>query len=140
MSDRWAQANAAMGFYVVLKVFSGYRTCASQPDRWHQYGPAKDVSEVKGHAYSVSPGFDKLGESGPRLTRDPARWEQSVRSMVASGATLMVATSSVELTKRVLCTATLGSVTPFLSHDATEPWSKPVPKTRTDTPASPWWA
>jgi hypothetical protein len=93
MSDRWARANAAMGFYVVLKVFSGYRTCASQPDRWHQYGPAKDVSQVKGHAYSVSPGFDKLGEDGPRLARDPARWQQSVQSMVASGEPLQLITT-----------------------------------------------
>lgn len=93
MSDRWAQANAVMGFYVVLKVFSGYRTCGTQPDSWHQYGPAKDVSEVKGHSYSVSPGFDKPGESGPRLERDPARFEQSVQAMVASGQPLQLVTT-----------------------------------------------
>ena len=40
MADRWKQANAGINAYIVLKVFSGYQACASQPDSWHQYGPA----------------------------------------------------------------------------------------------------
>jgi hypothetical protein len=39
MVDRWKQANIVNAF-IVLKVFSGYRNCVSQPDGWHQYGPA----------------------------------------------------------------------------------------------------
>ena len=36
---RWHQASGGR-FFVVLKVFTGYRTCPQQPDGWHQYGPA----------------------------------------------------------------------------------------------------
>ena len=39
MADRWKQANT-VDAYIVLKVFSGYTNCASQPDSWHQYAPA----------------------------------------------------------------------------------------------------
>ncbi len=42
MADRWKQGNT-VGAYVVLKVFSGYRLCASQPDNWHQYAPAVEA-------------------------------------------------------------------------------------------------
>ena len=42
MADRWVQADNNLGHpaYIVLKVFAGYKTCASQPDSWHQYSPA----------------------------------------------------------------------------------------------------
>jgi hypothetical protein len=85
MADRWKTANASQDFYVVLKVFSGYRNCASQPDSWHQYGPAKAVDQQSGYSYSISPGFHKATELTARLARDPARFEQDVQSMVASG-------------------------------------------------------
>ena len=39
MATRWKHANAGR-FFVVLKVFGGYRNCADQPDGWHQYAPA----------------------------------------------------------------------------------------------------
>ena len=38
-TSRWMNANAGR-FYINLKVFSGYQSCAVQPDSWHQYGPA----------------------------------------------------------------------------------------------------
>jgi hypothetical protein len=72
-------------FYLDLKVFSGYKTCADQPDSWHQYGPASAESWQKGYSFTISPGFYKANETTPRLTRDPARWEQNVKDMVASG-------------------------------------------------------
>ena len=84
MVDRWKQANT-VGAYVVLKVFSGYRTCASQPDGWHQYSPAVATDSQKGYSYSIAPGFWKKGAS-VRLARDLTRWNQNVRDMVASGA------------------------------------------------------
>jgi acid phosphatase type 7 len=77
-------ANAGR-FYVDLKVFSGYKTCADQPDSWHQYGPASAESWQKGYSFTISPGFYKVTESTPRLARDPARWQQNVKDMVASG-------------------------------------------------------
>jgi hypothetical protein len=85
MATRWAQANAGR-FYLVLKVFSGYRTCADQPDSWHQYGPAVATDSQRGYSYSVSPGFWKADETSPRLARDLSRWTVNLQSMVASGA------------------------------------------------------
>jgi Glycosyl hydrolase family 99 len=92
MADRWKRANT-VGAYVVLKVFSGYRGCASQPDGWHQYGPAKDVSDHRPFAYSVSPGFWKASESTPRLARDRQRWRVALRAMVASNARFQLVTT-----------------------------------------------
>jgi hypothetical protein len=83
MADRWKQANT-VGAYVVLKVFSGYRNCASQPDSWHQYSPAVAADQQSGYSYAISPGFWLVGQT-VRLSRDLTRWTQNVRDMVASG-------------------------------------------------------
>ncbi len=90
-ADRWKQANT-VGAYVVLKVFAGYRNCASQPDGWHQYAPAVAADHQGSYAYTISPGFDKVGEA-PRLLRDPARWRKNIRDMIASGATFQLVTT-----------------------------------------------
>ena len=85
MADRWKAANAGVNAYVDLKIFVGYRTCASQPDGWHQYAPAAARDHQKGYAFTISPGFDKRSEAGPRLPRDLARWVTDVAAMKASG-------------------------------------------------------
>src|SRR6476646_744769 len=51
MATRWHDANT-FGFYIVLKVFSGYRTCPAQPDSWHQYSPAVATDSQPGYSYS----------------------------------------------------------------------------------------
>ena len=92
MASRWVNAAKQLNIYVVLKVFSGYRQCASQPDAWHQYAPARATDAQLPWSYSVSPGFWLYGE-GVRLPRDPAAFRQSVMSMVASGAKLQLVTT-----------------------------------------------
>jgi hypothetical protein len=82
MADRWKAVDSA--FYVVLKVFAGYKTCASQPDSWHQYAPAVAEDHQTGYSFSISPGFWKANEATPRLTRDATRWQTNVRDMVSS--------------------------------------------------------
>ena len=92
--DRWKQANAQVGnaAYLVLKVFSGFRNCASQPDSWHQYGPAVAVSSQSGYYYAISPGFWRADQA-VRLPRDLARFQQGVRDMVASNAPWQLVTT-----------------------------------------------
>jgi Glycosyl hydrolase family 99 len=95
MADRWKQANAAVGnsFYVVLKVFPGYTSCASQPDGWHQYAPAgAGVAEndQPGYSFTISPGFWLKGEPAPRLDRDPSRWRTNIIDMVNSNEPLQL--------------------------------------------------
>jgi hypothetical protein len=85
MVKRWKQANT-VGAYVVLKVFPGYRSCADQPDGWHQYAPANAVDNRSPDSFTISPGFAKATESAPRLPRDLNTWQQNVRAMVASRA------------------------------------------------------
>lgn len=92
MADRWKQANT-VGAYVVLKVFSGYRNCASQPDGWHQYAPAVAADSQAGHSYAISPGFWLKGEAAPRLARDINRWRQNIADMVASNAPFQLITT-----------------------------------------------
>jgi hypothetical protein len=95
MARRWAQANSAGAhrFYVVLKVFPGYSSCASQPNQWHQYAPALATDKQAGHSYAISPGFWKYNGSAPRLARHPARWASDVRAMAASGEPLQLVTT-----------------------------------------------
>lgn len=90
MADRWEEAQ---DFYVVLKVFVGYKNCASQPDSWHQYAPASPKSVHLPNSFVVSPGFYHLRESQPRLLRDPARFRADVREMASSGAGLQLVTT-----------------------------------------------
>ncbi|MDW8059163.1 MAG: DNRLRE domain-containing protein, partial [Thermomicrobium sp.] len=85
VADRWVPVARELGAYLVLKVFTGYRTCANQPDSWHQYAPAVAADQQRGYSYTISPGFWKVTESQPRLARDLSRWAQNVRDMVASG-------------------------------------------------------
>ncbi|HEV3124814.1 MAG TPA: hypothetical protein VG266_09585 [Candidatus Dormibacteraeota bacterium] len=91
-ADRWKQANT-LGFYVQLKVFSGYQGCASQPDGWHQYGPDSASDSQSGYSFTISPGFWKAGEQTPRLARDPATFSRNAQTMVASGAPWQLVTT-----------------------------------------------
>ena len=93
MVDRWAQGNT-VDAYIVLKVFANYKTsCTSQPDGWHQYGPAAATDSQAGYSYTISPGFWKSGETSPRLDRDPTRWTANVASMKASNAPWQLVTT-----------------------------------------------
>ena len=92
MASRWAQANT-VNAYIVLKVFSGYKTCADQPAGWHQYGPASANADMSPYSYTISPGFWKKGETSPRLTRDPARWANQVAAMASSNAQFQLVTT-----------------------------------------------
>jgi hypothetical protein len=86
MADRWAQANTeSRGFYVVLKVFSGYRSCTSQPDGWHQYAPSSRTDHQRGYSFAISPEFHLTGTEPQPPPRDLAAFEQAARGMVASG-------------------------------------------------------
>ncbi len=87
MADRWVQAKGQIGasIYVVLKVFSGYTACASQPDSWHQYAPAVEFDQQSTFSAVASPGFWLYGQS-PRLARDPVRFESDVKKVASSGA------------------------------------------------------
>ncbi|MEV4558417.1 sigma-70 family RNA polymerase sigma factor [Kitasatospora sp. NPDC049285] len=84
MATRWAEANRTAGYYVVLKVFSGYRSCANQPQGWHQYSDTVDVQP--GFSASLSPGFWKNDEATPRVPRDLARFRRDAETVAASGA------------------------------------------------------
>jgi hypothetical protein len=88
MASRWAQAKAAYGgnVFIVLKVYSGFRTDPNQPDSWHQYGPATNYSEHLPYSATVSPGFWLKGEASPRLGRDASRFDLDVQRMAATGA------------------------------------------------------
>jgi uncharacterized repeat protein (TIGR01451 family) len=92
MADRWKEANT-VGAFVVLKVFPGYRSCASQPDGWHQYAPANAEDGQRGQSYSISPGFDLAGDPAPRLVRDLPRWRAAIRNMIASRAPFQLVTT-----------------------------------------------
>jgi hypothetical protein len=92
MADRWAAGNTS-GFYVVLKVFSGYGQCAKQPQGWHQYAPAVATDRQGTWSYAVSPGFWHRNESTARLGRDLARFDADVAAMAASGARFQLLTT-----------------------------------------------
>ena len=90
--DRWRQA-ASADVFVVLKVFDGYRSCAAQPDAWHQYAPARPYDQQLPYAVTVSPGFWSATEATPRLPRDLDRWRADIRRMISSGAEFQLVTT-----------------------------------------------
>jgi hypothetical protein len=87
MASRWAQAKAAVGgdVYVVLKVYVGYKSEPNQPDSWHQYSPAVGFDSQAPYSAVAAPGF-WLKNNAVRLVRDPVRFENDVKRVVASGA------------------------------------------------------
>jgi len=86
MASRWWQARAETGFYVVLKVYGGYKADPNQPDNWHQYAPANRTDSQPPYSFMVSPGFWLDGEP-PRLPRDISAFRQAVTAMVAAPVT-----------------------------------------------------
>jgi Glycosyl hydrolase family 99 len=81
----WETLNAGR-FYLDPQVFAGYRTCAVQPESWHQYAPTSAQDSQKGYSFTISPGFWLRTDSAPRLVRDPVRWRTNIQAMIASGA------------------------------------------------------
>ena len=92
MVDRWTQANT-LGAYLVLKVFSGYKACASQPDGWHQYAPDSSIKSVGISSFTISPGFFKASEAQLRLARDLHQWDAAIHAMIASKADFQLITT-----------------------------------------------
>ena len=96
MAQRWHDANqqAATQFYVVLKLFSGYKTVQPQPDSWHQYAPASRVSAHPPASFAVSPGFwPDNGVVTPRLSRSLNEFRAAVTQMTAADATWKLVTT-----------------------------------------------
>ncbi|MBV1856708.1 hypothetical protein [Catellatospora tritici] len=91
MAARWA--DGAAGWYVVLKVFGGYRDCARQPQGWHQYAPGGRLDLQQGYSASVSPGFFRYDASTPLLRRDAVRFRQDVLSVARSKAPFQLVTT-----------------------------------------------
>ncbi len=103
--SRWVQATDQLvaegypDFWIVLKTFSGFNSCAPQrlqmPEAWHQYEPtiayqASAVSPTTPGVFgsvSISPGFDRADDVSPTRVfrrRDLHRWKKSVRDMIAA--------------------------------------------------------
>jgi RNA polymerase sigma factor (sigma-70 family) len=83
MATRWAQANKTEGYYVVLKVFGGYKGCADQPQGWHQYASGLDIQ--KGYSAILSPGFWKNTDDKPTVPRDLDKFRRDAATVADSG-------------------------------------------------------
>jgi hypothetical protein len=82
---RWMEASDDE-WYVVTKLFGGYKKCSKQPDHWHQYGMGDGTLEYSGVSFTIGPGFWKADESTPDLPRlSESRWCDNVEEMVDSG-------------------------------------------------------
>jgi hypothetical protein len=140
IADRWKQANANIGAFLVLKVFPNYLTCANQPDSWHQYGPAVREDHQGDFSFTISPGYWKVGETA-QLARDPAAFRTAIRDMLASGADWQLVTTFNEWGEGTPVEAALewssgsgyGAYLDGL-HENGAPLPGPTP-TRTATPA-----
>lgn len=82
MVSRWAQANQTAHYYVVLKVFPGYRSCADQPQGWHQYADGLDIQP--GFSAIASPGFWRYDQTTPSVPRDPTQFRADVTEVAES--------------------------------------------------------
>jgi hypothetical protein len=91
-AQRWKDASLSDA-YVVLKVFSGYRNCAAQPDGWLQTGATSRTDAQDLYSFAISPGFWRTDEPSPRLPRDRSLWPDQVAQLSASGAAFQLLTS-----------------------------------------------
>ena len=91
MVARWVTANTVHAF-LVLPAVAGSAGCSSQPDLWYAADPSIADLAIDRSSYAISPGYWRQSESA-RLERDPARWSQSIRQMVASNASLQLIAS-----------------------------------------------
>ncbi|MGI8871343.1 MAG: hypothetical protein ACR2KI_01910, partial [Candidatus Limnocylindria bacterium] len=130
--DRWATANADR-FYLMMKEFAGWRTCASQPDSWHQYGPAVAVQRVDSYSFNISPGFWRVDEPAPRLARDLGRWQRNVADMVASRDPWQLITSFNEFGEGTVVEAAQEFGTAYLDVLAGRPITATPSPTPTDS-------
>jgi hypothetical protein len=84
VANRWMAASQGE-WYVVLKLFRGFLDCPTQPDSWHQYGPADAEVRIAGYSYSISPGFWRADSRRPLLERQSrSQWRSIVENMVNS--------------------------------------------------------
>jgi hypothetical protein len=80
---RWQAADSAHRFYLVMRGVSGYTGCRPQPQGWYGYAPANGHLAL-GNSFAVSPGFNKVTESRPRLARSVSRFASDLRAMKAA--------------------------------------------------------
>mmetsp|Transcript_1301 Transcript_1301/g.1678 ORF Transcript_1301/g.1678 Transcript_1301/m.1678 type:complete len:589 (+) Transcript_1301:160-1926(+) len=82
-AERWMTASQKK-WYVVLKLFPR-ENCDVQPDHWHLYDPTVPVHQTPGFSYAISPGYWKVDEATPRLSRvEQDEWRENVRKMKRS--------------------------------------------------------
>jgi hypothetical protein len=89
---RWEAADSAHRFYIVMKTVSGFAGCRPQPQGWYGYAPANG-HWAQGNSYAVSPGFNKVGESGARLGRSVSRFASDLRAMKAAKVRFKITTT-----------------------------------------------
>lgn len=86
VTQRWRDANQGVDAYIVMGEWRGaFFGCPTEPDAWHYYVPVRS-DFVGPQSYSISPGFNFVGDPAPRLDRDLNRWRQSIRNMISSRA------------------------------------------------------
>ena len=88
MVTRWSNVRNSLGnVYIVLKVFSGYGSYATQVDGWHQYAPSAGYGEHLPYSAFASPGFWKPDDTAaPFLARDLAAFDTRVSQLKNSNA------------------------------------------------------
>ena len=95
---RWEAADSLHRFYIVMKNVPGYGGCSPQPQGWYGYAPANGHFAM-GNSYAVSPGFNKVGESAPRLGRSLSRFATDLRAMKAAKVRFKITTTWNEWTE-----------------------------------------
>jgi hypothetical protein len=95
MVQRWVAARnqAKTPFFVVLKIYSGYRGASPQPDGWHQYGPSSRLHQHAPYSAAVSPGFWHDGDAAPTLARDLAAFRSAAQQMVGANTAFKLVTT-----------------------------------------------
>ena len=82
--DRWKQARAHTGFFVVMKVEPLSKGAdPADMDGWHQYNPALGYDQQGSYYASISPGYWKWHEDA-RLVRNVADFELAASKLASA--------------------------------------------------------
>lgn len=134
-------------WFVVMKVFRGYKDCIHNGGNWMQYG-VSDSGEVEAspHSFTIGPGFFKADETTARVERDIGRFKNNVKHMVASGHSWQLIVSfdefgegtGIESSKEWASSSGFGDYLDALHNDGAAPTPIPTPTPRpTPTPSTP---
>jgi RHS repeat-associated protein len=82
---RWASPGNKDNFYFVMKTFSNYQNCPSQPQAWYSANPQQREKQDSFNSFSISPGYQTTTTTSSQVVpRKLSTWRTNIQDQVNS--------------------------------------------------------